>query len=114
MAADILKRIIQSKHAEVETARREVPEARVREAAESRRDFRPFTEPLTAPGSSGVNILAEIKRASPSRGVISGNLDAGRLAAAYTEGGAAAISVLTEGNFFLGSPQDLSQARRSS
>jgi indole-3-glycerol phosphate synthase len=114
MAADILERIVQAKQAEVDAARREVPEKRMREAAEARRDFRPFFDALATPGPSGANVIAEIKRASPSKGVIAPDLDAGRLADAYTVGGAAAISVLTERNFFLGSPEDLEQARRSS
>jgi indole-3-glycerol phosphate synthase len=58
-----------------------------------------------------VNIIAEVKRASPSKGMILKGLDPGRLAASYAAGGAAAVSVLTERSFFLGSPEDLKQAR---
>jgi indole-3-glycerol phosphate synthase len=111
---DILDRIVKAKQAEVAAARREVSLSRLREAAEARLDVRPFFDALKAPGSSGVNVIAEIKRASPSKGVIRKNLDPGRLAAVYAAGGARAISVLTEKNFFLGSPEDLTQARSSS
>jgi indole-3-glycerol phosphate synthase len=114
MAADILGRIVQAKRIEVEASRRDVPENHLREAAAARRDFRPFASALQSPGPSGVNIIAEIKRASPSKGMIRRDLDAARLAAAYTAGGAAAMSVLTESRFFMGSPEDLRQARRSS
>ena len=114
MPNDILERIVQAKQAEVAAARREVPLARLRGEAEARRDLRPFHDALRAPGPSGVNVIAEIKRASPSKGVICENLDPGRLAEAYAAGGARAISVLTERNFFSGSTEDLKQARSSS
>jgi indole-3-glycerol phosphate synthase len=55
-------------------------------------------------------IIAEIKRASPSRGVIQANADVPQIARAYGDGGAAAISVLTEPEFFLGSIDDLREA----
>jgi indole-3-glycerol phosphate synthase len=111
MPNDILERIVAAKRAEVAAARREVPLNRLRVAAEARRDIRPFGEALKAPGPSGVNIIAEVKRASPSRGAIRADLDPSGLAAAYAAGGAAALSVLTEKNFFMGSLADLVHAR---
>ena len=111
MPNDILERIVESKRAEVETAQREVPLLRLREAAEARRDVRPFFDALKAPEASGVNVIAEIKRASPSKGIIRKDLNPAGLAEAYAGGGAAALSVLTERRFFLGSPEDLKQAR---
>jgi indole-3-glycerol phosphate synthase len=114
MAPDILERIVQAKQAEVTAARREIPLNRLREAAEARQDVRPFFEALKVPRPSGVNIIAEIKRASPSKGVIRQDLDPGRLAESYAAGGARAISVLTEKRFFLGSADDLKQARLAS
>ena len=90
MAPDILERIVQAKQAEVTAAQREIPLNRLREAAEARQDVRPFFEALKVPGPSGVNIIAEIKRASPSKGVIRKDLDPGRLAEAYAAGGACA------------------------
>jgi len=111
LAPDILERIVQAKQAEVQAARQEIPLNRLREIAEARSDIRPFFDALKAPGPSGVNIIAEVKRASPSKGTICKELDPGRLAASYAAGGAAAVSVLTERGFFLGSPEDLRQAR---
>lgn len=60
------------------------------------------------------SVIAEIKRATPSRGSLNLDLDAGRLASAYAEAGAAAISVLTEPEFFKGSLEDLQAARATS
>jgi indole-3-glycerol phosphate synthase len=114
MSNDILECIVEAKRAEVAAVQREVPLSSLREAAEARQDIRPFFEALKAPGPSGANVIAEVKRASPSRGVIRVDLDPAALAAAYAAGGACAISVLTERNFFLGSPEDLRQARSAS
>ncbi len=113
MANGILERIVAVKREQVAAARRKVPEDRLRRAAESRRGIRPFFERLRSPGPSGVNIIAEIKRASPSKGLIAADLDPAGLAAAYAAGGAAAVSVLTETDFFRGSPEDLACARQA-
>ncbi len=58
-----------------------------------------------------ISLIAEIKRATPSQGSLDLDLDAARLARAYEEGGAAAISVLTEPDYFKGSLEDLQAAR---
>ena len=57
-----------------------------------------------------VTVIAEIKRATPAKGALNADLDAARMASAYAEGGAAAISVLTEPEFFKGSLEDLEHA----
>ena len=62
-------------------------------------------------GREGVAVIAEIKRASPSKGMLAPDLDAGRMAVDYQAGGAAALSVLTDRVFFLGSTDDLRTAR---
>jgi indole-3-glycerol phosphate synthase len=111
MATDILERIVEEKRVEVEAAQRKIPLKKLRQAAEERTDVRPFFEALETPGPSGVNIIAEIKRASPSKGIIREDLEPTGLAAAYAAGGAAALSVLTERRFFHGSPEDLKLAR---
>ncbi|HEU4723628.1 MAG TPA: indole-3-glycerol phosphate synthase TrpC, partial [Gemmatimonadaceae bacterium] len=61
--------------------------------------------------AADVRIIAEVKRRSPSKGVIAASLDAPEQAAAYVTGGAAAISVLTEPAHFGGSPEDLRAVR---
>lgn len=61
----------------------------------------------SALSAGGLSVIAEIKRRSPSRGQIAPSLDPGSQAQAYIEGGAGAISVLTEPDFFDGSPEDL-------
>jgi indole-3-glycerol phosphate synthase len=60
----------------------------------------------------GVSLIAEVKRASPSRGTLNPDLDAAALAQTYTQCGAAAISVLTESRYFKGSQEDLEAVRR--
>lgn len=80
---------------------------RVREQAEDHR----FHSALTSGGR--VNIIAEIKRASPSKGVISGQIDAAGLARDYLSGGAAAISILTESEYFGGSIEDIAAASKA-
>ena len=107
MANDILNRIVAARKEEVAAAERAVPLARLRAAAEDRADHRPFAAALARPGPSGVNVIAEIKRASPSKGAIRPDLDPAALARAYAAGGAAALSVLTEPRFFRGSADDL-------
>jgi indole-3-glycerol phosphate synthase len=69
---------------------------------------RDFQAALAGPGLS---VIAEIKRRSPSRGDLDPDLDPARLAASYQEGGASALSVLTEPHFFSGSDADLARAR---
>lgn len=72
---------------------------------------RPFLPPLAAPGP--VRLIAEIKRASPSRGLLAPHLDIHQIARLYAENGAAAISVLTDVKYFLGSLDYLRDLRVS-
>jgi indole-3-glycerol phosphate synthase len=111
MKHDFLERILEIKRFEVEERSRKTPERELREAAEKPRDRRPFLEKLTTQGPHGINIIAEIKRGSPSRGLIRPDLDTVAYARSYENGGAAAISVLTDETFFHGSAGDLQQAR---
>lgn len=113
MPTDFLGAIVERKKAEIATAKQRQPELLLREAAGSFREIRPFSGRLALPGPSGVNIIAEIKRASPSKGAIRPDLDTVQLASAYEKGGAAAISVLTDGPGFQGSSDDLVVARQS-
>ncbi len=111
MPTDFLKQIVEQKGREISRARKVVAEGRLAELARQRSDFRPFFESLSRPGDAGVNIIAEIKRASPSKGDIHPDLDASRTAAQYEKGGAAAVSVLTDSTYFKGSLEDLEAAR---
>jgi len=77
-----------------------------------RKSGRSFREALARKGS--VNIIAEIKKASPSKGTFREDFDCGRLAEQYREGGAAAISVVTERKHFLGSFENLDKAKEIS
>jgi indole-3-glycerol phosphate synthase len=111
MSSDFLTRIIKQKGREISQARKEIAEGRLAELARQRTGFRPFFEPLARPGPSGVNIIAEIKRASPSKGDIQSDLDAAATAARYERGGATAVSVLTDPTYFKGHMDDLKAAR---
>jgi indole-3-glycerol phosphate synthase len=104
---DILARIVAKKREDL--AQGVPPLERWEREAElrlpGRRDFRAALEARTPA------IIAEIKKASPSKGVLSANFDPVRIASAYEQGGAAALSVLTDESFFQGSLEDLGKAR---
>ncbi len=105
---DILARIVAYKQAELASAvvPREDLEALAAETRPGRRDF------MAALMSRYPAVIAEIKRASPSKGAIAaGDLDPAAVASAYQAGGAAALSVLTDEQFFRGSLDDLDIAR---
>lgn len=104
-----LDRIIAEKTREIAREKAICSEAQMRQLAAARTTpFRGFEAALR---QTGVRIVAEIKRASPSKGDLNLNLDAAECAKAYADGGAAALSVLTESAFFKGSIEDLRAAR---
>ena len=104
MAADILERIIAVKREEIEAGRRRRSTASWREAAEARRDARGFGAALRAKVDGGkAAVIAEIKKASPSKGVLREHFVPAEIAASYARHGAAALSVLTDERFFQGS-----------
>ncbi len=109
---DFLQKILAEKFCEVEAARARVSEEELWDAALVAGPRRNFVSALSPPGSDRVSVIAEIKRASPSKGPIRPDLSAAALAASYEEGGAAALSVLTESRFFGALPDDLSSARQ--
>lgn len=111
MRATFLERIVAHKKKEVQTARSRVPERDLLRSAHENIHRPSLTRALQSPQ---VNIIAEIKRASPSKGLFRPDLDAARLAKTYEDAGAAAISVLTDGHFFQGSAEDLKAAKKVS
>ena len=113
MVKDFLRKIVEDKKEEIEAARKHLPEKQLFEQALIPRKRRPFLKILEHPGPSGVNIIAEIKRASPSKGVICRDLNPVTYALQYEQGGAAALSVLTDQPHFQGSVTDLKSAREA-
>lgn len=103
-----LSEIIASRLRAVEEARARVPLGQVQQEAEKRTERRDFAEALSA---RGVNIIAELKKASPSKGVLREDYQPEAIARSYEQAGAAALSVLTEESYFQGSLDHLRQAR---
>ena len=111
---DILKKIIEHKAEEVARRRRRLPAAALAEKALDVSPPRGYYDALQdRVERRQPAIIAEIKKASPSRGVIRENLDPRALAFSYAQGGAACLSVLTDREFFLGSEAYLQLARDS-
>jgi indole-3-glycerol phosphate synthase len=106
----VLDRIVDATRSDVERRRREVPLAEL-ERRLGGRDDRPFSEALLLPG---VSVIAEHKRRSPSAGEIRAGATVAGIVSAYQRGGAAALSILTEGPHFGGGLQDLHEARAAS
>ncbi len=112
---NFLEEIIGRKRLRVEEAKAKRPlEALRARALAVRATSEPHALERALLAEGPTNVIAEIKRASPSKGLISEHLDPGRQARAYTRGGAAAISVVTEQDYFLGSLDDLRAVRASS
>lgn len=113
----VLDNIVASRRRTLEETRSAVPLERVQALAEAREERRDFTAALAADagtgGSRGLRVIAELKRASPSRGLLRQHYRRGEIALGYAGGGASALSVLTEGEYFLGSTQDLTEVRRT-
>jgi len=110
--SDVLQRILATKRREVEEARGRVPQQQVERAAQEASPPRGFERALRAKVAAGLpGVIAEIKRASPSRGLIRADFDPARIAASYERHGAACLSVLTDREFFGGSADDLRAAR---
>lgn len=105
-----LDRVIAARRRRVEEARGRVPLGEVQEAAERRTDRRDFAAALSG---DSLRVIAELKRASPSRGLLRRHYRRREIAQAYESAGAAALSVLTEEQHFLGSLEDLEEVRKS-
>ena len=111
MTSGVLARIVDHKRTEVAARRKALPLAAVRTQAERAPPVRGF---LAALGQNRPAVIAEIKRASPSAGVIREDFDAAAIAASYAAAGAACLSVLTDARFFRGADCHLRLARRAS
>ena len=110
--SDVLDRILAAKRREVDASRRRVPLEQVEERAAQASAPRGFERALRARIAQGKpGVIAEIKRASPSKGLIRADFDPVRIARSYEANGAACLSVLTDREFFGGSQGDLVAAR---
>lgn len=112
--ADILDKIVTVKREEIAAAMKKAPLSAVRADAESRVLTRDFVGALRAKAVAGKPaVIAEIKKASPSKGVLREEFIPADIAQSYAEHGAACLSVLTDRQFFQGQPDYLKQARAS-
>lgn len=109
MESLFLSKIVAARRRRVEEAKARLPLESLRHAAESRSDYRDFPGALSR---AHLGVIAELKRASPSRGLICAQYEPRKFAEAYERAGAAAISVLTEKEFFQGSLDDLKTVRQ--
>jgi len=103
----VLREIVARKHERLTSAKQRNSLASIRELAEGKRSVSPAHRLVEAVKRDGLNIIAEFKRKSPSKGVIRAGVDAASVARSYEAGGACAISVLTEEDYFNGSLEDL-------
>jgi indole-3-glycerol phosphate synthase len=110
--SDILRKIVAVKHEEIAAARQRTTPAALRRAAETLGGQRDFIGSLRRKVSAGqAAVIAEIKKASPSKGVLREHFVPAEIAASYARHGAACLSVLTDVQFFQGSPEYLQRAR---
>jgi indole-3-glycerol phosphate synthase len=105
----ILDRILEARRAEVDHRKRVLPETALKYGVKAASPVRDFAATLSR---DGLNIIAELKPASPSRGIIRDPFDAPALAKSLEAAGAAALSILTEGEFFRGSLKNLRDSRK--
>lgn len=111
---DILEKIIATKKLEIAESLKTAPLASVRTAAETMPDPRDFVGAIFKKVSANKPaVIAEIKKASPSKGVIRENFNPAEIAKSYEKGGAACLSVLTDAQYFQGSAAYLQQARKA-
>jgi indole-3-glycerol phosphate synthase len=106
----VLDRILDARRAEVDHRKRVLPETALKYGVKAASPVRDFSAALSR---DAINVISELKPASPSRGIIRDPFDAPALAQSLESAGAAALSVLTEGEFFGGSLKNLRDARKT-
>ncbi len=110
--SDILQKIVATKHEEIARASAIEPLASVRDRAASAGPPRDFVGAMRAKLAAGAPaVIAEIKKASPSKGLLREQFDPVAIAKSYARAGAACLSVLTDAPYFQGAPEHLVQAR---
>lgn len=110
----ILQRIIARKHEEIAEAKRHTSLAELRDRQQAQSPIRGFVHSLQAKVAAGQSaVIAEIKKASPSKGIIRADFQPEQLAQSYQTHGAACLSVLTDRDFFQGSEADFVAARHA-
>ena len=109
---DVLQRILARKAEEIAARKAERPPALVERMAARRGDVRGFADAIAGRIAAGdAAVIAEVKKASPSKGLIRTDFDPAAIARSYQSGGAACLSVLTDVDFFQGADAYLQQAR---
>jgi indole-3-glycerol phosphate synthase len=110
--SDILERILATKRREVEVARGVVSLSEMKAKASNAPPVRDFVSAIKSRIASGrAAVIAEVKKASPSKGLLRADFDPASIARSYEAGGAASLSVLTDREYFQGSSEHLAQAR---
>jgi indole-3-glycerol phosphate synthase len=110
--SDILNKILAVKEQEVAADRKRVSEAELLQAAKARHDIRGFAQAIEQKIEAGLpGVIAEVKKASPSKGILRENFQPAEIAVSYASHGAACLSVLTDVQFFQGADDYLRQAR---
>ena len=110
MKRDFLKEVILDKQKALKEAKRRYPQDELRMKLEEPHIYRPFKAAVSYPGK--LNIIGEIKKSSPSEGVLRENFDPVRISRLYQNAGCSAISVLTEEKYFSGKIAHLNQVRK--